>query len=408
METVGVIATVVASLAALAGLVWGAFRWRKDRAERRQQQQQGLEEHREDRRRVRRREILEALIEYDRLLRRPTGGDLPTTPEKWGEKTHEIRALQDRVLQVMDLDRATAGRRWCADVEACLGHGLQWANHWRWQQDLTRARGANTWLIQELEHREFYTTAYRRIIESEHGGGEEVTSDGNPRVTHRGAIGGGVRWFLERLNKYHGATTALATVVLALMTTAYLVEVRRQREFAYQQMVLQNMPSIEIGNLQPFEFGATMRMSFGIRNKGGPAQDVVYGFVIVCCTAPEEIEAQASDLKYVAASAGPIPRLGRDSDRSRYLGFTPEQREWLEPAAKRESIQIYGYMRAYYRQPSLEEPGSWEVVTQSQSFWWNGVFKKWMEISPVGHERIKAVVEARGTFDQVDEAMDVE
>ena len=81
-----------------------------------------------------------------------------------------------------------------------------------------------------------------------------------------------------------------------------------------------------------------------------------------------------------------------------------ETREWLEPVVRREkATRLYGYLRVYYLQSSLDEPGVLEDVEFAQSYWWNGLFERWMELTPVGHDMIEAVIQARGVFDQIEE-----
>lgn len=113
----------------------------------------------------RRKEVREALVKYANIVRRIDGGVYPLRPnthEGWSPVYEEVETQRLEVARVMDLDRATAGRRWCEKVDKCLaiGRGLVHKHHGI-ARGLVRAADVETAL---MNLREAFKKAYEKAL----------------------------------------------------------------------------------------------------------------------------------------------------------------------------------------------------------------------------------------------------
>ena len=212
---------------------------------------------------------------------------------------------------------------------------------------------------------------------------------------------GKISALLQTTNKYNGLVTAIATIVLAGVTYLYLVEVREQRKFSYQQLALQNLPELEIFSPEPFQFDNLLRSSVKFHNFGGIITDLRAGIVLLCGVPVEQIVDNVDKVKVIVWGAR-FPRINRSKGKNRFIGIVEEERTWLEPMLKGESrsSEVYAYIRADYMSPANTFQGPVEY-SDSASFWWNPKFKKFMTLSDEGHNILAKVVTLKGSLKEM-------
>lgn len=215
-----------------------------------------------------------------------------------------------------------------------------------------------------------------------------------------------LRWafngFFGSLNTNSGAVTAFATVALAVITGAYLVEVREQRMLNYAQLALQNRPALIIRPPSPFEIGDVIRTSASLVNQGGVLEELRGRVLLLCCLSIEEAASSPEQVK-VLPWDWYIPRLGRQQVGTQYMGLTGDARAIFEPVLNDKSgtPRIFAYIRVYYTQPPSPVEAS-KDYRDSLSFWWNPLFRKWMGMGKNSHGFIEDIVESQRIFEQLE------
>lgn len=187
------------------------------------------------------------------------------------------------------------------------------------------------------------------------------------------------------------ALTGLATVALAGITLAYLVEVRQQRKFAYAQLAMQNEPDIELFGPTRWSAGAeVLQTGAGLKNHGGPVEELKATIVFVCCVSLEKDGVIPEDL--VAIRSGwHRNRLGRGREAGRLIGITGADRERFSLAVEGPQGQAYSWVLAEYTRPAYPFQES-ECRADSTGFRWNPLFNKWMNVPPAVLPALERVV----------------
>jgi hypothetical protein len=91
-------------------------------------------------------------------------------------------------------------------------------------------------------------------------------------------------------------------------------------------------------------------------------------------------------------------RLGRAQSYSFNFGIVRD-RERLEKASKDSgTVRVTAHIRIKYTQKATLVTEKDLTQTDSQSFWWNPTFKKWMDLSPTGQKLIKSLLNKKATF----------
>jgi hypothetical protein len=153
---------------------------------------------------------------------------------------------------------------------------------------------------------------------------------------------------LTKLN--WNAITALATLLLAILTFAYLMEVRNQRELIYQQLRLSNLPAIQI--YQPQLLNITDQSGFQAmtENSGGEAKNVEMLLAIFNIEGAQMTPENAEKVEWVFTSTG-CSVLNRNKFLN--LKVLPNKVPWLESAIKRTDKLIYFLVVCRYISPPI-------------------------------------------------------
>jgi len=114
--------------------------------------------------RKRRLDVRTKLVPLKELVQSVGWGAWPAgTHEGWAPTLGETLKLRAEVVRELDLDRGTAGRRWCRDVETCLDVGWKLVHHcYGMSIGMFKKRG--DWTLEEHDRlRAAFLTAYKKV-----------------------------------------------------------------------------------------------------------------------------------------------------------------------------------------------------------------------------------------------------
>ena len=194
---------------------------------------------------------------------------------------------------------------------------------------------------------------------------------------------------LDWCNQYGAAITAVATIVLALITYFYLQETRKQRELFYIQLEHTISPDVSI-MLLGYRYAkdvASIEVSF--QNSGGPTGEFNYGIYLICCNKIQDLMNNIKNT-IVLFKPGRIARLSPNLGRRITVEIPNEYKNQFEEASKSQSNQrlITLFITMTYVKPKITTQDRITNVTQSESFGWSPKYKHWNSTSNKGHKII--------------------
>ena len=212
-------------------------------------------------------------------------------------------------------------------------------------------------------------------------------------------------WFKNLIiwcDKYDGGITALATVVLAGFTIAlviitydYLQETRKQRELLYIQLENSISPDISILSPRPFSYGEIMQTDVHFKNVGGPSGKFNFKIFLTCCKNLNRILYEDTQIfpwidmfSKISANSSPVVFMG--------IPKNAEYRVNIETASKlKDKRLIFVFVEISYIKPEIINWNNPTIITQSQSFWWNSQFKRWMGLGENEHKILRKLLKSK-------------
>ena len=194
-------------------------------------------------------------------------------------------------------------------------------------------------------------------------------------------------------NQYGAAITAIATIVLAVITYFYLQETSKQRELLYTQLVYTISPDVTI-HMKPFKYERNDLIGTGSTfvNKGGPTGEFKYEVYLVCCNDLKQTINNIGNTT-VLAKLERIHRISSDTGHGVTMGIL-RHKKTFEKAVKLESgeVLIFAFVKITYIKPKILTQNETMIVTEEASFWWNPIYETWMNTQEQHHKILKAII----------------
>jgi hypothetical protein len=177
----------------------------------------------------------------------------------------------------------------------------------------------------------------------------------------------GVKLYCNKLN--WNAITAIATLLLAILTFAYLIEVRNQRELIYQQLLLSNKPAIQIFQPQLLKIGEETAFQAMTENSGGEARNLEVLLAIFFIEGSKMIPENAEKVEWVFTSSG-CSVLNRNKFHT--LKVLPNKVPWLESAFKKTDKLVYVLQVCRFISPPILLSDKPEINSLGEAFIFDG------------------------------------